>query len=230
MHIDKRNKRKYVVIDEGKFKGKEALVLKKLERQLIIYKYIASGRLIERDVLLRLYDIPTSTIYKDLQDIADARQLRLKYNADRKLYDEADEEYKYNEMEDSPNRRAHIKRLSRLIWCMRFLYNDIPTIEYDENDRPYIKQEKTCKDYYLEQFPNESVRSMNRDFETLTNIGYVVRYNRKLGRYDFYEDDFYSWEDYPWFYEVTYSKKYGLCRLIGAEYDMPLQDNPEEVN
>lgn len=228
MKIAGRRERNYIVIDEGKYKGKKALVLKKVERQLIIYKYLASGRLLEREDVLHLYDIPTSTIYKDIQDIEDSGYIKLKYNENNRLYEESNEKSTYNENEDRPNHRAHIKRLARLIWCMRFLFNDLPEIDYDENGKPYIKQEKTCADYYMEQFSDESIRTMNRDFETLTRIGYVVKYNRVLGRYDFFDDDFYTWEDYPWCYGVFYSKKYGLCKLIGEEYDMPIQDNLEE--
>lgn len=233
MDINGRKGREYIVIQEGKFAGEKALVLKKIERQLVLYKYFASGKLLEKKTIMgseknrSLYNIPPSTIYKDMQDLTAAGLINLRYNAAEELYEWIRDDYEVDESKLSPNRRAHLKKLNRLVWCMKFLDNDLPEFEYDDdwNVVSVIEGEKSCKDYYREQFPKESIRTMNRDFETLTNIGYVIRFNRKTGRYDFFDDDYEEWEDWPWVPGIIYLKEYGLCHMLGEDYHMELQDN-----
>lgn len=234
MEIEGRKKRAYITITEGPFAGEEALILKKIERQLVLYKYLISGVILEKKDLFGdgsnkasgLYGIPASTIYKDIQDLKDAGLVKLRYDAANDWYVRINGGHAYDASKDSPNRVAHLKKLRRLAWCMRFLRNDPPEEDYDDdyNIIAVVNGEKSCKDYYTEQFPQESLRTMNRDFEVLTNIGYVVKYNKVLGRYDFFEDEI-DWEDDPYVPGIIYLPEYGLCHLIGEEYNMEMQNN-----
>ena len=67
---------------------------------------------------------------------------------------------------------------------MKRLYNE--EIKYDEKyDRSkYI----SCRDVYDQLFPNENIRTRQRDFQTLCRIGYPIRYNRKIQYYEFYDN------------------------------------------
>ena len=234
MEITGRKEREYIILDESDCAGKKALVLKKIERQLVLYKYLASGILLEKKAIMgsskenrnSLYNIPPSTIYKDMQDLTDAGLINLKYDSLNDWYENSNEEHDYDESKDSPNRRAHLKKLNRLAWCMRNLKNDPPEAEYDDDFYvvKVFEGEKSCVDYYRERFPDESQRTMCRDFETLTNIGYIVRYNKEIKRYDFFVDDI-LWEDYPRVPGIVYIKGHGLCHLTDEEYAMELQDN-----
>lgn len=202
------------------------IYLKKLERQLIFYKYFGSPCVKERKKALSLYGIPVSTIYKDMKDLTDAGLINLVFDSVKEEYVCNNQEHVYDAGLDKPNRRKHLKRLRRLGICMRELCNDPAEVGYDENNRSYIKKgAKSCKDYYHELFPEESVRTMQRDFQVLTRIGYPIRYNRELQRYDFYDDRDYDWEC-PYIAGIYREAETGkLCRICGGENDLEMQYN-----
>lgn len=52
-----------------------------------------------------------------------------------------------------------------------------------------IRRGKTCKDYYKEMYPKLSDRTMQRDFQVLSRVGFPIRYNRSLRYYEFFEED-----------------------------------------
>lgn len=195
------------------------IVLKKIERQLILYKYFSSPCIKENCDLEKHYGIPTSTIYKDKKDIYDA------------VYNKS-----YDEHKDKPTRVRHINRLRRLIWCLDNLNNDPTVYEYvyddpfdshnDAHTVVFDMGKKSCKDYYFERYPELSISTMQRDFRLLTRIGYPIRYNPVLQKYDFYEESFDG--DYPYVAGVFYdNEKRRLCRRCGEYYDNELQENYE---
>lgn len=212
--------------------GVDIIELKKIERQLVLYKYFGSDCIKEKDEALSLYGIPTSTIYKDIKDLTDAGLISIRYDATLKEYVRSDARDKYDISNEKPTRARHLLKLRRLGRCMRELYNDPTSYEYefdDEDDENYsvvfIRGEKSCKDYYRELFPDVSARTMERDFITLTRIGYPIRYNRELQRYDFF-DAMSLDSDYCTVPGVFYDKEKGqLCRKCGEYYDMELQEN-----
>lgn len=212
--------------------------LKKIERQLILYKYFDSPCIKMREKALSLYGLPASTIYKDMKDLTDAGLINLTYDefSDEYVWAEDGNENKYNPAADKPCRVRHLNRLYRLGRCMRELYNDPMGFEcIFEDDHGYEgelidvkfrKGEKSCKDIYQELFPGLSARTMERDFQTLTRIGYPIHYNRELQSYEFYEEFDEEWEEYPYIYGVFRDKETGkLCRKCGEKYDLDMQEN-----
>lgn len=207
------------------------IVLKKIERQLILYRYLGSPCIKMRDEVLSLYDIPASTIYKDMKDLTDAGLINLRYDAELDEYVCSQKANNYDPSKDKPNRVKHLKRLNRLARCLDELTNDPMSYEYTDEDEEgnydviFIKGEKSCKEHYMEMFPNESVRTMQRDFITLTNAGFPVRYNREFGCYEFftfgeYEDDYY-------FVDGVFkdSETGKICRKCGGYNDYEIQEN-----
>jgi hypothetical protein len=55
------------------------IVLTKIERQIVLYKYFNSPRIKGKINSKELYGIPVSTIYKDLKDLKDADLVYIKW-------------------------------------------------------------------------------------------------------------------------------------------------------
>lgn len=211
------------------------IVLKKVERQLILYRYFSSQRIKEANEIFEYYGIPVSTMYKDLADLRDAGLGAFKYDKNGNMFVEVKEASEYDPKADKPTRVRHLNRLKRLAMCMDGLYNDPMTYEavYDnpEDDEDYsivfYRGEKSCAECYREMFPDVTARTMQRDFQTLSNIGYRISYNRILRQYDFYEaptdvDD--------WWVEGVFRDETGkLCRRCSPNTDFEMQENYQEA-
>ena len=203
--------------------------LNKLERQIILYQYLNSpvikGKLDQEE----LYGIPVSTIYKDMRDLRDAGLIHIKWKSGLNseegqyvtVYQEDEDNTKikpYDEAKDSPARVRHLHRLKRICQALTKLRNDELQVDYTAGK---LLKGKTCKQYYKELFPGISERTMQRDFQTLTRVGFPIRYNRTLQYYEFFE---VVDEDYPWVDGVSYDpveKK--LKRLVSDRTDCEIQ-------
>lgn len=173
----------------------QIIQLKKIERQLILYKYFSSPCIKEKTEAMSLYGIPTSTIYKDMADLRDAGLVSIEYNEAGREYVRSSREKSYDATKDKPTRVRHLARLKRLAWCMDNLSNDPTTYEYEyedpmnpDNDNHTVvfdMGKKSCKDCYFQEFPGLSISTMQRDFKILSRIGYPIKYNFVLQKYDF---------------------------------------------
>lgn len=213
--------------------------LNKIERQIILYRYFTSpaikGKLDSRE----LYGIPVSTIYKDMKDLKDAGLINIKWkpgsngsqgeyvtvygnrdsgkDSERISVDHNDT--KPGTAMDTGARLRHLRRLKRLCIMTDKLSNDELSVDYFAGK---IQRGKSCMEHYRELFPGLSDRTMERDFQTLSRIGYPIRYNRELRYYEFYE---VIDEEDPWVYGVWYEKETGkLMRSAGGDYDMSKQE------
>jgi len=198
--------------------------LSRIERQLILYVYFSSPRIKEKGEIQRWYGIPQSTMYKDLKDLRDAGLISVKYDSMLNEYVDDESESKYESEKDTKPRRKHLDRLNRLVRCLHELSND--EMDYDYETTDFIKGKVSCKDRYVEMFPEVSARTMERDFNVLTNIGYPMRYNRETQQYDFYDDSNSDMDDLGRVYGVFYDKEQRkLCRKCGDGYDYEIQRN-----
>ena len=207
---------------------KYEIKLTKLERQIILYKYFNSPRIKGKINSKELYGIPVSTIYKDLKDLKDAGLVSIKWQPGRngeegKYVRQWDDEKtvirrEYDESRDGKRRVSHLRRLSRLCKLTTALWNEELQVDYYEGT---IRKGKTCKDHYKEMYPALSDRTMQRDFQVLSRVGFPVRYNRSLRYYEFFEED----EEWPWVGGVFYDKKEKkLKRIVSEDTDCPKQE------
>jgi len=205
------------------------IYLTKLERQIVLYKYFNSPRIKGKINSKELYGIPVSTIYRDLRDLRDAGLVSIRWKPGRngsegqyvRLWDNDNnhgEAEEYDESKDSKRRVSHLKRLNRLCRLTNTLWNDELQVDYREGT---IKRGKTCKDYYKEMYPGFSDRTMQRDFQVLSRVGFPVRYDRRLRYYEFFEED----EEWPWIGGVYYDQKdHKLKRIVSEDMDCPKQE------
>lgn len=206
---------------------KYEIELTRLERQIVLYKYFNSPRIKGKINSKELYGIPVSTIYRDLRDLKDAGLVSIKWqpgrNGEEGRYvrqweDEKNCDEEYDESNDSVRRVNHLHRLSRLCRLTSELWNEELRVDYYEGT---ILKGKTCKDHYKELYPELSDRTMERDFQVLSRVGFPVRYNRSLRYYEFFEED----TDWPWVGGVFYDKKAKkLKRIISEDTDCPKQE------
>lgn len=205
----------------------EWIILTKTERQLLLYLYFRSPVIKGRLRSEKLYGIPVSTIYKDMRDLTDAGMINLKWKPGNEVTDgkyiENDCDHIYDESKDRPTRVRHLRKLRRLCMLFDLLWNE--PLEVD-GVKARLVRGKTCKEYYKELYPEVSDRTMQRDFQTMTRLGFPVRYNRRLQYYEFYEIlDEDDWRVYGVSYDEE-SKK--LKRLTGSEYDLQTQSTCDE--
>ncbi len=211
------------------------IVLTKIERQIVLYKYFNSPRIKGKINSKELYGIPVSTIYKDLKDLKDADLVSIKWRPGKnggegkyvRLWGDeknSSQEKKRDTCKDSKRRTNHLHRLSRLCNLITTLWNEELQVDYCDGT---IKKGKTCRDHYKEMYPELSDRTMQRDFKTLSRVGFPIRYNRSLRYYEFFEDD----EEWPWVGGVFYDKKERkLKRIVSEKTDCPKQSlHMEEI-
>ncbi len=208
---------------------KMEIELTKLERQIVLYKYFNSPKIKGKIDSQELYGIPVSTIYKDMRDLRDAGLISIKWQpgkngAEGKYVtnwcDNIDDNKKgeHDDSADSSRRMSHLRRLKRLCTLTSTLWNEELQVDYCEGT---IKRGKTCKDHYKELYPELSDRTMQRDFQVLSRVGFPIRYNRNLRYYEFFEED----EEWPWVGGVYYDKKARrLKRTVSEETDCPKQE------
>ena len=155
----------------------------KIERQLLLYDIFHRCELVEYQEIFTLLPTSQKTIERDMKDLTDAGLIKVKFSRQEKGFVRAGE--LEQNLECSGKRPAHLLRLHRLGILMFELYSDDVALWEKEEGVEYY----TCIDSYQELFPKMSVRTGQRDFKTLCNIGYYILYNNidKYFRIDFPE-------------------------------------------
>ena len=123
--------------------------------------------------------VSKKTVYRDMCLL---RQLGFQIEFDRKLKAFVMSQEKGEQripVTENQSRRRYIQKISRLIDMMRNM---------DSADDP--------AEWYRENYPNLSARTMQRDFKVLNSIGYVVGYMRGADEWEKHEPYKYYCE-YP---------------------------------
>lgn len=184
--------------------------LKKIERQLLIYHIFLHNRCVEYDTVkywLKLKDNQLRTFYRDLKELNDSGLISTIYNYELKVYTDSGRSDINHEA--TGRYRSHLVRLRRVGICMTELVQD----EIDETfltaqiyDKEWWKEEMgdefyidvksldSCKDCYKRLFPDTGERTMQRDFQLLSRIGYSITYNPN---FHYYKQEFPEFEELP---------------------------------
>lgn len=173
--------------------------MKKIERQLLIYHLFLHNYCVQYDTVkywLCMEDSHKRTFYRDLKELNDSGLLTV-------YYDHEEKGYMSSGMAEISSRaqgryRQHLIRLKRLGRCMCELWQDevyedqleVQVCDkefweqnFDPEDYIDVRTLYSCKDCYMEMFPDASERMMQRDFQLLNHIGYTIYYNPKLHYY-----------------------------------------------
>ena len=184
--------------------------LKKIERQLLIYHIFLHNRCVEFDTVkywLKLNNNQRRTFYRDLKELNDSGLISTIYNHELKAY--TSNGISDINAEAAGRYRSHLIRLRRLGICMTELTQD----EIDETfldaqiyDKEWWKEEMgdeyyidvksfySCKDCYKNLFQETGERTMQRDFQLLSRIGYTIAYNPY---FHYYRQEFPDFEELP---------------------------------
>jgi len=164
--------------------NKNIITLTKTERQLLLYEIFTRFYKQDLETIFAVLPMKRRMLQRDVKDLIDAGLVSVEFSKEKQAYVSSEKPIAFRKDEKKPNRTKHLKMLSRLGTLMKRLYNE--EIKYDEKyDRSkYI----SCRDVYDQLFPNENIRTRQRDFQTLCRIGYPIRYNRKIQYYEFYDN------------------------------------------
>ena len=138
----------------------------KTERQLLLYEIIFTSETIEIDDAMKRLDASRKMILRDIVDLTDAGLVNLKYSRKAKAYIKGNPTGILNESEGT-KRNQYLKKLIRLIQFMEELSCASSDADFEYN----------CRIRYEELFPNVSERTRMRDYQTMKNIGYEIRWN-----------------------------------------------------
>ena len=138
----------------------------KTERQLLLYEIIFTSETIEIDDAMKRLDASRKMILRDIVDLTDAGLVNLKYSRKAKAYIKGNPTGILNEAEGT-KRNQYLKKLIRLIQFMEELSCASSDADFEYN----------CRIRYEELFPNVSERTRMRDYQTMKNIGYEIRWN-----------------------------------------------------
>ncbi|MBQ5849803.1 MAG: hypothetical protein IIW54_03150 [Lachnospiraceae bacterium] len=138
----------------------------KTERQLLLYEIIYTSQMIELEDVMKRLDANRKTIMRDIIDLTDAGLANLKYSRKEKAYIKEIPTGILNEPEGT-RRHQYLKKIIRLTQFMVELSEASCDIDYEYN----------CRTRYEELFPNVSERTRMRDYQTIKNIGYEIRWD-----------------------------------------------------
>lgn len=136
----------------------------KTERQLLLYEIIYTSQMIELEDVMKRLDANRKMIMRDIVDLTDAGLINLKYSRKDKAYLKEICSGIINEPEGT-RRHQYLKKLIRLTVFMEELSGASNDWEYN------------CRKRYEELFPNVSERTRMRDYRTMKNIGYEIRWD-----------------------------------------------------
>ncbi len=179
--------------------------MRKIHRQLQIYYHIINTEYHSPKDLMREFGLGQRTLQRDLEDLRYCGLLYLKYDRKKDNYLEADPEKFKKPVKLSECRRHHLKLLHRLGTLMKNLtvtdhqklseyesllwehYYYIELVEEDPvefppediGELPERPEFADTKAEYYELFPKSSERTRARDFATLTEAGFTVKYSRR---------------------------------------------------
>lgn len=135
----------------------------KTERQLLLYEIIYTSQMIELEDVMKRLEASRKMIMRDIMDLTDAGLINLKYSRKEKAYLKEVRSGILNEPEGT-RRYQYLKKLIRLTQFMEELSGASNDWEYN------------CRTRYEELFPNVSERTRMRDYQTMKNIGYEIRW------------------------------------------------------
>ena len=138
----------------------------KTERQLLLYEIIYTSQMIELEDVMKRLDAKRKTIMRDIMDLTDAGLVNLKYSRKEKAYRKEIPTGILNEPEGT-RRHQYLKKIIRLTHFMEELSEVSCGIDYEYN----------CRTRYEELFPEVSERTRMRDYQTMKNIGYEIRWD-----------------------------------------------------
>lgn len=145
----------------------------KTERQLLLYEIIYTSQMIELEDVMKRLDANRKMIMRDITDLTDAGLIKLRYSRKDKAYLKEIRTGILNEQEGT-RRYQYLKKLIRLAQFMEELSGaDI------DNDFEY-----NCRTRYEELFPDVSERTRMRDYQTMKNIGYEIRWDEYEQRHN----------------------------------------------
>ena len=179
--------------------------MRKIHRQLQLYYHITTTEYHSPKDLMREFGLGQRMLQRDLEDLRDCGLLYLKFDRKKDNYIDANpEDFKKPEV-ISERRRQHLKLLHRLGTLMDDLtitdhnsllhyesllweyYYYIELVEEDPiafppediGEPPERPEFADIKAEYYELFPDSSERTRARDFATLTEAGFTVKYSRR---------------------------------------------------
>lgn len=160
------------------------ITLTKTERQLLLYEVFYRFYGQELETILSVLPIERRMLQRDVKDLIDAGLISVTFSKEKQAYIKTNQEVSFREDTKKTNRTKHLKMLNRLGTLLRKLDND----EISSEEKYDRKKYTSCKEVYEQLFPEASVRTRQRDFQTLYRIGYPIKYNRKIQYYEFYDN------------------------------------------
>lgn len=138
----------------------------KTERQLLLYEIIFTSQMIEMADVMKRLNAGRKMILRDITDLTDSGLVKLRYSRKDKVYLKEIPTGILNEPEGT-RRYQYLKKLIRLAEFMEELSG-----ASIDNDLEY-----NCRARYEELFPDVSERTRMRDYQTMKNIGYEIRWD-----------------------------------------------------
>lgn len=138
----------------------------KTERQLLLYEIIFTSSMIEIEDVMKRLDAGKKMILRDIMDLTDAGLIKLNYSRKEKAYIKAEPTH-ILDVPEGKRRYQYLKKIIRLTQFMEEL-----SVAADSGDFEY-----NCRTRYEEMFPDVSERTRMRDYKTLENIGYHIRWD-----------------------------------------------------
>lgn len=161
-----------------------------VKRQLRLYELLCRYPIVQYEDIMEIYPYNKRMLQRDLADLRDAGLVEVKYSRKAGGYVKTGTPGMKEGV--NPGREIYLKSLNRLGRLMAELENEDVPFEDKEECQEYL----TAKESYHMLFPEMSESTRQRDFQLLSEIGYVVRYDSS-GRY-FWTDGFeFSWQDAP---------------------------------
>ncbi len=136
----------------------------KTERQLLLYEIIYTSHMIELEDVMKRLEASRKMIMRDITDLTDAGLIKLRYSRKEKAYLKEVPTGRLNEPEGT-RRYQYLKKIIRLTAFMEELSDESDDMEYN------------CRTRYKKLFPNVSERTRMRDYQTMKNIGYEIRWD-----------------------------------------------------
>lgn len=173
-------------IVEGMMSKENSIIitLTKTERQLLLYEVFCRFYGQDLETIFSVLPIERRMLQRDVKDLIDAGLINVTFSKEKQAYIKSKQEVSFREDMKKPNRTKHLKMLNRLGMLLRELYNE----EISSEEKYDRKKYTSCKVVYEQLFPGESARTRQRDFQTLCRIGYLIKYNRNIQYYEFYDD------------------------------------------
>lgn len=165
-------------------------MISKTTRQIALFHIFLCREVVQYEEITDLMQVSQKTIMRDIRELECAGLINVRFSRKLKGYvhrnDRCRSPFLTPHFSDNKLKNMHIEKLIRLATIMINLSNhrELPYWDLD-----YSKSQETCSSWYKKNFPNVSVRTMQRDFAELNKIGYEIEYK---------QDDKYYIVDFPY--------------------------------